>query len=123
MVSPGFGIALVRLGRITTHCRTFLINDAGNTHVTVGYGGIVVREFPSIGLSPKLKLKPMAYREELRLYFPKYYRITRQDNIKNHPAFGTSDKPLLLIGELLSRCDDRRIARRCCNYTKVRLLV
>ena len=117
--SPGFGVALVRLGRITSHCRTFLVGDSGNTHVTASYSGFVIREYPSLGLRPKLRLKPMAYREEIRLYFPKYYRITRRDNIKGHPAFGTSSKPLLLVGELLARCSDERIARRSCNFTKV----
>lgn len=119
ITSPGFGVALVRLGRITSHCRTFLVGNSGNTHVTVGYSGFVVREFPSVGLRPRLRLRPMAYRDEIRLYFPKYYRITKRDNIREHPAFGTSSKPLLLVGELLARCTDRRIPRRTCNFTKV----
>lgn len=117
--SPGFGLGLVRLGRITVHCRCFLIQDAGNTHVTVGFGGFVVREFSAIGLRPRLKMKPMVYRDELHMYFPKYYRITRRDNIRDHPAFYTSASPLLLVGELLSRCEDERLARRCCNFTRV----
>ena len=119
ITSTGFGIALVRVGRITSHCRCFIVGDFGNTHVTVGYAGFVVREFPSVGLRPRMRLKPMAYREELKLYFPKYYRFTRRDNIKDHPAFYTSASPLLLVGELLGRCEDERIARRSCNFTRV----
>lgn len=122
MNSPSFGIALVRVGRITSHCRCFLVGESGNTHVTAGYSGFVVREFPAVGLRPRLKLKPMAYREELRMYFPKFYRFTRRDNIRDHPAFCISSSPLLFVGELLGRSEDDRIARRCCNFTRVSLL-
>ena len=87
--------------------------------MTVGFSGFVIREFPAIGLRPRLRLKPMAYREELRLYFPKYYRFTRRDNIREHPAFYTSASPLLFVSELLGRCEDDRIARRSCNFTRV----
>ena len=112
---------MVRLGPITKHCRAFLNgrNNVGTTHVTAGYSGIVIREYPGMGLKPVYKLKPMAYRDELRLYYPKYYRMTRRDNIRSHPAFQTSDKPFVLVGELLGRCEDGRIARRTCTFTKV----
>ena len=121
LASPGFSRAMVRLGPITSHCRTFLTGDrdVGNSIVTVGFSGFVVREFPNVGLRPTCKLKTMSFRDEIRLYFPKFYRFTRRDNIRGHPAFYISSKPLLMVSELLSRCDDGRIRRRTCNFTKV----
>ena len=121
LVNPHFALAMVRLGPITQHCRAFLCpgSNSGHTHVTMGYAGLVVREFPSEGLRTIYKLEEMAFRDEIRMYFPKYYRFTRRDNIRNHPALCTSAKPLLMINELLLRCEDDRIQRRTCNFTKV----
>ena len=123
LVSPQFSIAMVRLGPITRHCRAFLCpsSNSGTTKVTAGFNGIVVRELPSIGLRTVYKLETLAFRDELRMYFPKFYRFTRRDNIRGHPAFSISSKPLLMILELLCRCEDARIQRRTCNFTKVRV--
>ena len=121
LVSPHFSLAMVRLGPITRHCRGFLCPklNSGTTSVTAGFHGIVVREFPSLGLRTAYKLETMAFRDELRLYFPKFYRFTRRDNIRGHPAFCLSSKPFLMVIELLCRCEDDRIQRRTCNFTKV----
>ena len=107
------------VGPWTHYVRQFLSGDAGYTVVTCGYRGWTIREFPAVGLRARQKLTPMPFHEEVHLMFAKMYKLTKSDNITDHPILSTSYHPFLFLGELLSRAEDDRIATRVCNYTRV----
>ena len=113
---------MVPVGPFTEYSRTFLSGELGRTIITCGYGGITVREYPSLNFRATAPLRYMPFHEEVALFFAKFYRLTKSDELKNHPVLSLSHRPFLMLDELLSRCTDRLIPQRTCAYTKVLLL-
>ena len=121
--SSCFTQSMSPVGPWTQYLRQFLTGDSGFTVVTCGYRGWLVREFPAVGLRATQKLTPMPFHEEIHLMFAKMYKMTKSDEITDHPILSTSYKPFLFLHELLSRSEDDRIATRVCNYTRVSFVI